>query len=733
MISVSCIMPTANRRRFVPSAVRMFLEQDFGNKELLVIDDGVDAVEDLIPKHPSIRYVRLEQRVPLGEKRNIACEMARGEIIAHWDDDDWYAPWRLTYQVTALLASCADIGGVRGALFVDPAAHAAWEYVYPVRARQWVCGATLCYLKSYWIRHRFAPVQIGEDTRFVLSAHDARTIVNDKNQYFVGLIHAANTARKRTTRPYWEPRSFDAILSIIGNHWPEVIDAAAGTGGRCSSSCELTVTIGPRIRKRSSLIGSGVVLGSAADHSLTEFGAWNATRTSADAAVNWAEPFAAFHAYLDSASTALDSSLDGPAFLDRLRLLYRNAALRHCPPTSEGLRGLQEIAPASCDRIFCLNTLERLPQNDRLALLKGLVSKLKPNGAFVIAHDNAPIIQQASPSLEPPSAPLVPPSQIIQEINECLAPYGFRAQTSPPAPAGSEPSAEAAQDDQLRFAYGAIFSAGGRLISSNQRRSIVLGLLTWNTKAVSLTSLDRHLTEAATLRRLGHDALICVCDNGSTDGTAEALKELDRSLSGVPHEFIFNATNIGNSRARNQIIDVALEKMADYLLFVDGDIEIVPFSSFVMMRYLEDIGGSVACIGALSSKCSARREQCSKTMFELFPEAEASVAWTQYGLFRCDAFRDGVRFDEEPPFDGIGWGFEDNDLGFQLLTNGYEIHKFANIRYSHQRIGSSVRIMRGLGIDPNIIFQRRKRRLLDKWADSFVNLEPFRRMGRVPY
>ncbi|MBS1586159.1 MAG: glycosyltransferase family 2 protein [Bacteroidetes bacterium] len=28
----------------------------------------------------------------VGRKRNIACEESRGDIIVHWDDDDWYAP-----------------------------------------------------------------------------------------------------------------------------------------------------------------------------------------------------------------------------------------------------------------------------------------------------------------------------------------------------------------------------------------------------------------------------------------------------------------------------------------------------------------------------------------------------------------------------------------------------------------------------------------------------------------
>ncbi len=38
---VTCIMPTANRRQFVPGSIRMFLEQDYDRKELIVIDDGV--------------------------------------------------------------------------------------------------------------------------------------------------------------------------------------------------------------------------------------------------------------------------------------------------------------------------------------------------------------------------------------------------------------------------------------------------------------------------------------------------------------------------------------------------------------------------------------------------------------------------------------------------------------------------------------------------------------------
>ena len=70
---VSCIMPTFNRRPFVPHAIRYFLCQDYPKKELIVVDDGTDPVVDLMRDNESIRYVRLTDRRTVGAKRNLAC------------------------------------------------------------------------------------------------------------------------------------------------------------------------------------------------------------------------------------------------------------------------------------------------------------------------------------------------------------------------------------------------------------------------------------------------------------------------------------------------------------------------------------------------------------------------------------------------------------------------------------------------------------------------------------
>ena len=96
---VSCIMPTYNRRRFVPQAIKYFLRQDYPSKELIILDDGTDSVDDLIPSDDRILYFRFPEKRTLGTKLNLGCESAKGEIVAHWDDDDWYDPGRLRYKV----------------------------------------------------------------------------------------------------------------------------------------------------------------------------------------------------------------------------------------------------------------------------------------------------------------------------------------------------------------------------------------------------------------------------------------------------------------------------------------------------------------------------------------------------------------------------------------------------------------------------------------------------------
>lgn len=192
---VSCIMPTANRAKFVPLAIANFLNQDYRNAELIIIDDGKEPVKDLVPKHHRIKYFYEQTVSNIGTKRNLACKQAKGEIIMHWDDDDWYAGDWISRQLTAIESSGADICGLNDILFFSPVVNKFWRVVDKKMDRPWLAGATMVYRKKFWLQHPFKDVQIGEDYDYVWNT-GAKIFAHDYVNGFIATLHAHNTTLK---------------------------------------------------------------------------------------------------------------------------------------------------------------------------------------------------------------------------------------------------------------------------------------------------------------------------------------------------------------------------------------------------------------------------------------------------------------------------------------------------------------------------------------------------------
>ncbi|HLO93425.1 MAG TPA: glycosyltransferase family A protein, partial [Burkholderiaceae bacterium] len=224
---VSCIMPTADRRAFIEQALQDYLAQDYPNRELVVVDDGRDPVADLMPRRDDIRYIRLEQRRSVGAKRNIACEMSRGELVAHWDDDDWRAPGWLRSQVEVLLSRGAEVCGLDKVFFYRPEGREAWRYVWD-GAAHWVCGGTLCYRRDYWRRFPFPDLDIGEDNAFVWKAPAERVAVNPDTSQYVARVHAGNTSAKATQGRRWHPWPVDQLERLMKGFRPECPECSEG-------------------------------------------------------------------------------------------------------------------------------------------------------------------------------------------------------------------------------------------------------------------------------------------------------------------------------------------------------------------------------------------------------------------------------------------------------------------------------------------------------------------------
>jgi glycosyltransferase involved in cell wall biosynthesis len=217
---VSCIMPTYNRRLFVPKAIEYFQRQDYPNRELIILDDGDDRVADLVPDLPSVRYIGLPERLRLGAKRNAAIEASRGEIIVHWDDDDWMDRGRISSQISALLAADADICGTSKVWFCEIASGRLSVYQYPPTQRRWVYGASLCYRRSLWQQKPFEPLDIGEDTRFVWAAPAGRVLDLDGSRVMVAIVHSRNTSNPRPLfGPNWSAWSSGGARDVLGEDW----------------------------------------------------------------------------------------------------------------------------------------------------------------------------------------------------------------------------------------------------------------------------------------------------------------------------------------------------------------------------------------------------------------------------------------------------------------------------------------------------------------------------------
>ena len=200
--AVSCLMPTYNRRAFVARAIAYYAQQDYENRELVVLDDGEDAVGDLVPgDDPMIRYLRMDQRATIGRKRQMACEAADGDVMVQWDDDDWFGPTRLSRQVAPLATGTADIAGILKGYLLDLPPFRFYRGGPPLHEgdlHSSIVAGTLCFTRTAWRSTGGYPdCSIGEEVAMLreISERGGRVapIVNDG--MYVTVRHRANSWR----------------------------------------------------------------------------------------------------------------------------------------------------------------------------------------------------------------------------------------------------------------------------------------------------------------------------------------------------------------------------------------------------------------------------------------------------------------------------------------------------------------------------------------------------------
>src|SRR5215469_14883153 len=103
---VTIITPTYNHQNYIAACVGSVLGQSYTNWEQVIVDDGsTDNTRSIVCTYrdPRIRYERQANQGPfaLAKTYNRALSLARGELIAILEGDDFWPPDKLARMVPA--------------------------------------------------------------------------------------------------------------------------------------------------------------------------------------------------------------------------------------------------------------------------------------------------------------------------------------------------------------------------------------------------------------------------------------------------------------------------------------------------------------------------------------------------------------------------------------------------------------------------------------------------------
>jgi glycosyltransferase involved in cell wall biosynthesis len=92
---LSVVIPTWNRAGLVGDAVESALDQEGGDLEVIVVDDGsTDGTAEVIERRfgKSVKLLRMATRSGVGAARNEGVRQATGDLLSFLDSDDLWLP-----------------------------------------------------------------------------------------------------------------------------------------------------------------------------------------------------------------------------------------------------------------------------------------------------------------------------------------------------------------------------------------------------------------------------------------------------------------------------------------------------------------------------------------------------------------------------------------------------------------------------------------------------------------
>lgn len=198
---VSVVCPTWDRRAFLPYLLYLFQYQDYpaDKRELVILDDSAESNEDLmammVDSHvDNVRYIHSPERLDLGKKRNMLNDLAKGEYIVCFDDDDYYPPNKISVQVAEMQRNNALFSG-SDTIYIW---YSHLDKIYRTHAfgPQHALNGTFACHRNFLKNHRYEDDAVLAEEQAFLNNFTSPVLQIDPKQAILCISHSSNTYDK---------------------------------------------------------------------------------------------------------------------------------------------------------------------------------------------------------------------------------------------------------------------------------------------------------------------------------------------------------------------------------------------------------------------------------------------------------------------------------------------------------------------------------------------------------
>jgi glycosyltransferase involved in cell wall biosynthesis len=223
---VSCVVITKDRRIFAKQTLKYIFAQTYRPLEVILVDSGDKPVLENY-HHTDLPVFNCRSKAIIGTARNIGTEIAKGEIVAHFDDDDYHGPERIAVQVEKLLQG-ADICTADRCYEISLKTGKAYQHNSVLNPR-YFSGGTPAFWKKSWERCKFRDIPTGEDGLFYMDAEAAglKIVPWERMDIYAYVRHSSNGSlgeNRRLPADYTEE-----VKRFIGKDWDfyeDILDLA---------------------------------------------------------------------------------------------------------------------------------------------------------------------------------------------------------------------------------------------------------------------------------------------------------------------------------------------------------------------------------------------------------------------------------------------------------------------------------------------------------------------------